>query len=89
MAATTHPASSSGGMRLQVQRFGTFLSNMVLPNIGAFIAWGLITALVIETGWIHLVGSDSSATTAATAWSRSSGTGVPTPRTPTAASSAR
>ena len=43
-------------MRLHVQRFGTFLSNMVLPNIGAFIAWGLITALFIETGWITLIG---------------------------------
>ncbi|VXB74573.1 PTS mannitol transporter subunit IICBA [Nocardioides sp. AX2bis] len=45
-----------GGVRLRVQRFGTFLSNMVLPNIGAFIAWGLITALFIETGWITLIG---------------------------------
>jgi PTS system mannitol-specific IIC component len=43
-------------MRVHVQRFGTFLSNMVLPNIGAFIAWGLITALFIQTGWIALVG---------------------------------
>ncbi|MEI5673645.1 MULTISPECIES: PTS mannitol transporter subunit IICBA [unclassified Nocardioides] len=43
-------------MRLRVQRFGTFLSNMVLPNIGAFIAWGLITALFIQTGWITLIG---------------------------------
>jgi PTS system mannitol-specific IIC component len=40
------------GARVHVQRFGTFLSNMVMPNIGAFIAWGLITALFIETGWI-------------------------------------
>ncbi len=24
---------------------------MVMPNIGAFIAWGLITALFIESGW--------------------------------------
>ncbi|WP_246086760.1 PTS mannitol transporter subunit IICBA [Nocardioides humi] len=39
-----------------MQQFGTFLSNMVLPNIGAFIAWGLITALFIQTGWITLVG---------------------------------
>ena len=31
--------------------FGRFLSGMVMPNIGAFIAWGLITALFIETGW--------------------------------------
>ena len=44
-------------MRLHVQRFGTFLSNMVLPNIGAFIAWGLITALFIETGWITRIGT--------------------------------
>lgn len=53
---TTHAAAPSGGMRVQVQRFGTFLSNMVLPNIGAFIAWGLITALFIQTGWITLIG---------------------------------
>lgn len=45
-----------GGVRLRVQRFGTFLSNMVLPNIGAFIAWGLITALFIEDGWITTIG---------------------------------
>jgi PTS system mannitol-specific IIC component len=38
--------------RVHVQKFGTFLSNMVMPNIGAFIAWGLITALFIETGWL-------------------------------------
>jgi len=56
MATTTHPAARKGGARLHVQRFGTFLSNMVLPNIGAFIAWGLITALFIETGWITLIG---------------------------------
>ena len=40
------------GARVHVQKFGTFLSNMVMPNIGAFIAWGLITALFIEAGWI-------------------------------------
>ena len=55
MASTT-AAAPRGGARLHVQRFGTFLSNMVLPNIGAFIAWGLITALFIETGWITLIG---------------------------------
>ncbi|KQS66559.1 PTS mannitol transporter subunit IICBA [Modestobacter sp. Leaf380] len=55
MASTTE-AAPRGGARLHVQRFGTFLSNMVLPNIGAFIAWGLITALFIETGWITLIG---------------------------------
>lgn len=36
--------------RAHVQRFGTFLSNMVMPNIGAFIAWGLITSLFIQVG---------------------------------------
>ena len=35
----------------RVQAFGRFLSGMVMPNIGAFIAWGLITALFIDTGW--------------------------------------
>ncbi len=25
---------------------------MVMPNIGAFIAWGLLTALFIDTGWL-------------------------------------
>lgn len=38
-------------MKNAVSRFGKFLSGMVMPNIGAFIAWGLITALFIETGW--------------------------------------
>jgi PTS system mannitol-specific IIC component len=36
----------------KVQVFGRVLSGMVMPNIGAFIAWGLITALFIPTGWI-------------------------------------
>ncbi|MGA9468801.1 MAG: PTS mannitol transporter subunit IICBA [Exiguobacterium marinum] len=43
--------ASSGGVRVKVQRFGSFLSGMVMPNIGAFIAWGIITALFIPTGW--------------------------------------
>ena len=38
--------------KIKVQNFGRFLSNMVMPNIGAFIAWGFITALFIPTGWI-------------------------------------
>src|ERR671921_2238085 len=40
-----------GGIRVHVQQFGTFLSNMIMPNIGAIIAWGLITAFFIEVGW--------------------------------------
>ena len=42
----------SEATKLKVQRFGRFLSNMVMPNIGAFIAWGFITALFIPTGWL-------------------------------------
>ncbi|WP_261883256.1 PTS mannitol transporter subunit IICBA [Vibrio pelagius] len=38
--------------KIKVQNFGRFLSNMVMPNIGAFIAWGFITALFIPTGWL-------------------------------------
>ncbi|QIG42442.1 PTS mannitol transporter subunit IICBA [Nocardioides anomalus] len=56
MASTATTAAPRGGTRVRVQQFGTFLSNMVLPNIGAFIAWGLITALFIQTGWITLIG---------------------------------
>lgn len=41
------------GARVRVQKLGTALSNMVMPNIGAFIAWGLITALFIEQGWLQ------------------------------------
>ncbi|WP_409309543.1 PTS mannitol transporter subunit IICBA [Pectobacterium sp. B1J-3] len=42
----------SPDFKVKVQNFGRFLSNMVMPNIGAFIAWGIITALFIPTGWI-------------------------------------
>jgi mannitol PTS system EIICBA or EIICB component len=38
--------------RARVQRFGGHLAGMIMPNIGAFIAWGLITALFIPTGWL-------------------------------------
>jgi PTS system mannitol-specific IIC component len=53
--STTSSAPRTGA-RVHVQKFGTFLSNMVLPNIGAFIAWGLITAMFIETGWLTSLG---------------------------------
>ncbi|MGO4500181.1 PTS mannitol transporter subunit IICB [Paenibacillus sp. 2RAB27] len=51
-ASAAQKQVSSGGIRVKVQGFGRFLSGMVMPNIGAFIAWGLITALFIPTGWI-------------------------------------
>ena len=39
-------------MKENVQRFGRFLSGMVIPNIAVFIAWGFFTALFIPTGWM-------------------------------------
>lgn len=43
-------------MRERLQQFGGFMAGMVIPNIGAFIAWGLITALFIPTGWLAVMG---------------------------------
>jgi PTS system mannitol-specific IIC component len=43
--------NSSGTLRTSIQKLGTSLSSMIMPNIAMFIAWGLITALFIETGW--------------------------------------
>jgi mannitol PTS system EIICBA or EIICB component len=48
------PAATGTGARARVQRFGAFLAGMVMPNLGAFIAFGLITALFIPTGWVNL-----------------------------------
>lgn len=45
-------ATTSMSTKDRVQKFGRFLSGMVMPNIGAFIAWGIITAFFIPTGWI-------------------------------------
>src|SRR5512133_1750197 len=42
--------SRANSARVAVQKFGTFLSGMIMPNIAAFIAWGFITALFIEKG---------------------------------------
>ncbi|UJL45848.1 PTS mannitol transporter subunit IICB [Virgibacillus sp. NKC19-16] len=39
------------GFRAKAQKFGSYLSGMIMPNIGAFIAWGIITALFIPDGW--------------------------------------
>ncbi|NNU83526.1 PTS mannitol transporter subunit IICB [Geobacillus sp. BMUD] len=47
----THTTGNETGFRVKIQRFGGYLSGMIMPNIGAFIAWGLITALFIPTGW--------------------------------------
>ncbi|WP_053239452.1 PTS mannitol transporter subunit IICBA [Pleomorphomonas koreensis] len=44
--------SSSSNLKVRVQQVGRFLSSMVMPNIGAFVAWGIITTLFIPTGWL-------------------------------------
>ncbi|AQQ54891.1 PTS mannitol transporter subunit IICBA [Planococcus lenghuensis] len=51
MTRTADRPNGRGNAKVAVQKFGNFLSSMVLPNIGAFIAWGLITALFIPTGF--------------------------------------
>lgn len=48
----THTTENQSGFRVKIQRFGSYLSGMIMPNIGAFIAWGIITALFIPTGWL-------------------------------------
>jgi len=45
-------AGTHTGWRAAVQKLGGNLAGMVIPNIGAFIAWGLLTALFIPTGWL-------------------------------------
>lgn len=47
----SNSVDNKSDFKVRVQRFGSYLSGMVMPNIGAFIAWGIITALFIPTGW--------------------------------------
>lgn len=35
-------------LKLRVQNFGSRLSGMVIPNLGAFMAWGILTAIGIQ-----------------------------------------
>jgi mannitol PTS system EIICBA or EIICB component len=51
MTTASVPAKGSSKARVGVQRFGTFLSGMIMPNIPALIAWGIFTAFFIEVGW--------------------------------------
>ena len=46
------PPVSGTGVKARIQRIGGYLAGMVMPNIGAFLAWGLITALFIDVGWL-------------------------------------
>lgn len=49
-------------LKVKIQRLGTALSSMVMPNIPALIAWGVLTAFFIPAGFLpnkgfaHLVG---------------------------------
>lgn len=43
--------SNNSGLKARVQKLGSYLSSMVMPNIGAFIAWGVLTALFIPDGY--------------------------------------
>ncbi|XOT89173.1 MAG: PTS mannitol transporter subunit IICBA [Buchnera aphidicola (Diuraphis noxia)] len=38
-------------MKLKIQNFGQFLSNMIMPNISIFITWGIMNALFLPVGW--------------------------------------
>jgi len=49
------PVATGTGARATVQRFGAFLAGMVMPNLGAFIAFGLITTLFIPDGWVNKI----------------------------------
>ncbi|WP_411348814.1 PTS mannitol transporter subunit IICBA [Paenibacillus sp. WLX2291] len=52
MSTVNSAASEKKSARDRVQSFGRFLSAMIMPNIGAFIAWGLLTALFIPDGYL-------------------------------------
>ena len=52
MASSYTPEVTGSGFRARVQTIGGHLAGMVMPNIGAIIAWGLITAMFIPVGWV-------------------------------------
>ncbi len=51
MSTATTATRGPNRARVGVQRFGTFLSGMIMPNIPALIAWGIFTAFFIDVGW--------------------------------------
>lgn len=55
----TEMLMEDGFVKNNIQRFGKFLSAMVMPNIGALIAFGFLAALFIDTGWIPNEGFNS------------------------------
>lgn len=44
-------ARKNTSLKAKIQKLGTNLSSMVMPNIAAIIAWGLITAMFMASGW--------------------------------------
>ena len=59
MTTTSAEAKRPGGTRVHVQRFGTFLSGMIMPNIPALIAWGIFTAFFIGVGTRLVMGCEA------------------------------
>ena len=51
MSANVNSLVTGGTTKAKIQKFGGFMAGMVIPNMGAILAWGLITAFVIPTGW--------------------------------------
>ncbi|MGC5169207.1 PTS mannitol transporter subunit IICB [Micromonospora sp. DT81.3] len=51
MTTASTPVKGTSRARVGVQRFGTYLSGMIMPNIPALIAWGIFTAFFIQVGW--------------------------------------
>ncbi|HJA05177.1 MAG TPA: PTS mannitol transporter subunit IICBA [Candidatus Microbacterium stercoravium] len=49
--STDTATKAPGGFRVFIQKIGSFMSGMVMPNIPALVAWGLFTAFFIEKGW--------------------------------------
>lgn len=43
--------TQKSSLKTKVQKFGTSLSSMIMPNISSLIAWGLITAIFMAAGW--------------------------------------
>lgn len=43
--------NNRSNLKARAQKFGGFMAGMIIPNIGAILAWGLITMFVIPTGW--------------------------------------
>lgn len=51
MSTQTAETKAPGGFRVMIQKVGSFMSGMVMPNIPALVAWGIFTAFFIEKGW--------------------------------------